>query len=88
MNEAQRNECPAQQRVVRCPHSELVITETGDWKTEHSRSGGRWDHYNEPGGYTQKLDVRCCDCGYAAVHWRGETNMPKWLRDALEELGI
>lgn len=93
MNEATKNESADAvagqvQRLVRCHHAELVITETGDWTTEHSREGGEWRHANEPGGYSQRLDVRCCDCGYQATHWKGEKNKPRWLRDALDELGI
>lgn len=73
---------------VRCRHMRLTITEYGGWITEHSREDDEWFHNNAPGCYNNRLDVECHDCGLRRRYWRRSKTLPRWLRVALDELGI
>lgn len=74
-------------RNVRCRHGQLSIVETGTWETAHYREkDGTWWHNNEPGDYFEKVLVKCRGCGFEREYNRHR--VPKWLRTALDELGI
>ena len=74
--------------TARCPHDNINITEFGSWLTIHIREDERWFHENQPGEYNCRLYVQCRDCGLTRVYWKGSSALPKWLRLALDELGI
>jgi hypothetical protein len=73
---------------TRCQHQNLRILEYVTCTSEHFREAdGSWWHNNEPGDITNRLDVKCKDCGMNATYWRGSKNNPKWLLKAMAELG-
>lgn len=72
----------------RCTHAHIVIQEVGTAFTNHVRTEDGWIHESDVGDYTGRLHVQCYDCGYSNVYWRFAKKHPKWLREALNELGL
>jgi hypothetical protein len=72
---------------MKCKHPTLTIVEEIKCFGQHTRDNGEWSHNNVDGSYNSKLDVSCRDCGMHRMFWRGSKNLPKYLKEAMRELG-